>query len=57
MSKSTDLGLLVLRLGFGAAAASHGAQKLFGWFGGFGIERPRAFFSTVCISPGESDVY
>jgi putative oxidoreductase len=28
--------LLALRLGVGSAVAAHGAQKLFGWFGGFG---------------------
>jgi putative oxidoreductase len=31
-----DLGLLTLRLGVGGALAAHGAQKLFGWFGGYG---------------------
>lgn len=28
--------MLALRLGVGCAIASHGAQKLFGWFGGYG---------------------
>ena len=31
-----DLGLLTLRLGVGGTIAAHGAQKLFGWFGGYG---------------------
>ena len=53
MSKSTDLGLLALRLGFGAAAASHGAQKLFGWFGGYGIEGTGGFFESVGFVPGK----
>ncbi len=53
MSKSTDLGLLVLRLGFGAAAASHGAQKLFGWFGGHGLEGTGGFFESVGFIPGK----
>jgi putative oxidoreductase len=33
-----DVGLLALRLGVGGALAAHGAQKLFGWFGGYGPE-------------------
>ena len=53
MSKSTDLGLLALRLGFGAAAASHGAQKLLGWFGGYGIEGTGGFFESVGFTPGK----
>ena len=37
-SKRMDIGLLVFRLGVGATLAAHGAQKLFGWFGGGGLE-------------------
>ncbi len=35
-NKWNDVGLLALRLGVGGALATHGAQKLFGWFGGYG---------------------
>lgn len=33
-----DVGLLVLRLGIGITMAMHGAQKLFGWFDGPGLD-------------------
>ncbi|MEU0374807.1 DoxX family membrane protein [Streptomyces sp. NPDC006283] len=33
-----DLGLLLLRVGTGAVLMAHGSQKLFGWFGGGGLE-------------------
>jgi putative oxidoreductase len=37
-SHRQDLGLLILRAGLGTTLAVHGSQKLFGWFGGHGIE-------------------
>jgi putative oxidoreductase len=35
---ATDVGLLVLRLGLAAVFIAHGGQKMFGWFGGKGLE-------------------
>ncbi|MBF6214659.1 DoxX family membrane protein [Nocardia puris] len=42
-----DLGLLVLRLGVGLTMAAHGAQKLFGWFDGGGIDGTSRFFGSA----------
>lgn len=33
-----DVALLVLRATTGSLLAGHGAQKLFGWFGGHGLK-------------------
>lgn len=53
MGKASDFGLLIIRLGVGAAVASHGAQKLFGSFGGGGIKGTGAFFDSAGFVPGE----
>jgi len=49
---SIDLGILVLRVLFGGAIAAHGAQKLFGWFGGYGIKGTGGFFDSIGFRPG-----
>lgn len=46
------LGLLVLRLAVGLAIAGHGAQKLFGWFGGGGTEGTARMFDAIGFRPG-----
>jgi putative oxidoreductase len=48
-----DIGLLVLRLVVGLTLASHGAQKLFGWFGGYGIAGTGGFFESIGFRPGK----
>ncbi len=40
-------GLLLLRLVVGGTMFAHGAQKLFGWFGGGGIRGTAKFFEGV----------
>ncbi|WP_337662690.1 DoxX family protein, partial [Streptomyces sp. McG8] len=48
-----DLGLLLLRLGTGGVLAAHGTQKLFGWFGGGGIEGTGQFMESIGYAPGK----
>lgn len=49
---SLSLGLLILRLFVGVAMAGHGAQKLFGLFGGSGLDGTGQFFESVGYDPG-----
>jgi putative oxidoreductase len=48
-----SIGLLVIRIVFGLTFAAHGTQKLFGWFGGYGIEGTGGFFESIGIKPGK----
>ncbi|MFM9373666.1 DoxX family protein [Streptomyces sp. Da 82-17] len=47
-----DLGLLAIRLGTGGVLAAHGAQKLFGWFGGGGLDGTAQAMEAMGFSPG-----
>jgi putative oxidoreductase len=40
-------GLLLLRVVVGGTMFSHGAQKLFGWFGGHGLRGTAGFFGSL----------
>src|SRR6266567_4356229 len=47
-------GLLIARLVLGLVMAAHGAQKLFGWFGGYGLNRTGEFFVQLGFQPGRA---
>jgi putative oxidoreductase len=47
-----DAGLLIVRLILGLAISAHGAQKLFGWFGGYGLQGTGGFFESLGFRPG-----
>jgi len=46
------LGLLVLRLAVGGLFVGHGAQKLFGIWGGHGLKGTAGFFEQLGLRPG-----
>lgn len=48
-----DWAPLALRLVLGLVMSAHGAQKLFGWFGGYGLEGTAGFFAeSLGLTPG-----
>jgi putative oxidoreductase len=49
----SEYGLLVIRLALGLALAAHGSQKLFGWFGGYGLAGTGGFFEQLGFRPGK----
>ena len=46
------VGLLILRVVVGLLLVGHGTQKLFGWFGGHGLEGTGQFFHNLGYRPG-----
>src|SRR5438874_1230952 len=44
-------GLLLLRVVAGGTIFAHGAQKLFGWFGGGGVRGTAGFFENMGFRP------
>ncbi|GMR06231.1 MAG: DoxX family protein [Gammaproteobacteria bacterium] len=51
--KSGDsVSALPLRVAAGVIFTAHGAQKLFGWFGGYGLEGTGQFMASMGLEPG-----
>src|SRR5947209_1573180 len=49
-----DGALLTARVALGASIAAHGAQKLFGWFGGPGADAASNMMETLGFKPGRT---
>src|SRR5687767_4513572 len=48
-----EIGLLLIHGGIGLLLATHGAQKLFGIFGGFGLEGTGGYLEGFGLRPGK----
>lgn len=49
---NNSFSALALRLPLGIIFAAHGAQKLFGWFGGYGLEGTGQWMESIGLGPG-----
>jgi putative oxidoreductase len=52
INTSAGLDTLPLRVGAGVIFAAHGAQKLFGWLGGYGLEGTAGWMESIGLEPG-----
>jgi len=52
--QTLSIGLLIARVVIGLVMAAHGAQKLFGWFGGYGLNKTGEFFVQLGFRPGRA---
>jgi putative oxidoreductase len=51
-TSTAGMDTLPLRGGAGVIFAAHGAQKLFGWFGGYGLEGTAGWMTSIGLEPG-----
>src|SRR5256885_16725742 len=52
-----ELGLLVLRVVVGLLFFGHGAQKLFGWYGGHRLAGTGQFFESMGLPQGKRQAF
>ncbi len=52
LSSNIGLSSLVLRVPVGLTLAAHGSQKLFAWFGGYGLEGTGQWMASIGFEPG-----
>ena len=49
---NAGFGALALRVPVGIIFMAHGAKKLFGWFGGYGLEGTGQWMASIGLGPG-----
>lgn len=52
ISTAAGFDTVPVRVGAGVIFAAHGAQKLFGWFGGYGLQSTADWMSSIGLEPG-----
>ena len=57
LPRSTDLGLLLIRLMLGAVGVFHGSQKLFSAFGGVGMQKFTEMLASMNVPAPQVSAY
>ncbi|TBW58162.1 DoxX family protein [Marinobacter halodurans] len=52
LQSNAGFAALILRVPVGLTLAAHGSQKLFGWFGGYGLEGTGQWMASIGLEPG-----
>ncbi|UXI03451.1 DoxX family protein [Photobacterium sp. TY1-4] len=52
LHSKAGMGALSLRIPAGIIFMAHGSQKLFGWFGGYGLEGTGQWMASIGLEPG-----
>lgn len=52
LNSKAGAAALILRVPVGLILAAHGAQKLFAWFGGYGLEGTGQWMTSIGLEPG-----
>ncbi|MCD9526900.1 DoxX family protein [Photobacterium carnosum] len=52
LTSNAGFSTLALRIPVGIIFMAHGSQKLFAWFGGYGLAGTGQFFESIGLAPG-----
>lgn len=51
-TEENSFSATILRFGVGIILAAHGSQKLFAWFGGYGLKGTGQWMDSIGLTPG-----